>query len=154
MASAYNSGARVPCWSGAGGELVRSACLAQDDDLVAERDLAVAQDVGAEARPVDERGQDRLAEQALEVGARLGELDAHAADVADPELVPDQVAQVQAPDCQVAPRVARLDVQPGVLGIRLLDRLGRDERDPAAARAVGPLADAGVVAIALEPAAG
>ena len=55
-------------------------------DPVAHGDLAVLEDVRADPRLVRQRAQDRPADQALEVGARLREPDADAAHRPDREL--------------------------------------------------------------------
>ena len=104
------------------------------DDLVADGDLAVGEDVRVQAR----RGGRRPlitpgCVSALERRARLAQLDADALDVADAEALADELVQVDAAREDVAPALGRAELD-AVLGGALRERLGRDQRDRATRR--------------------
>src|SRR5579871_4721041 len=74
-------------------------------DEVADSDLAVAEDVCAQAATVGERC-DGDAGELLKVGARLTEAIAVALDLADPEAFADKVIEAHVAGDDVAPRLA------------------------------------------------
>src|SRR6266545_7086518 len=119
------------------------------DDLVADRDLAVRENVGVQATAMREALDDARLREALEVLARLTELDADAIDVADAEALADERIEVDPAREHVAARFSARHVDPALRGERL-ERLGRDQGECAAG--LGAVLE--VVAIADEALAG
>src|SRR6185503_2169099 len=93
------------------GSLVAPARL-DGDDLVADGDRAVREDVRVEPRAVDELLDDPRPRHLLEVEARLAEHDAVALDRADPELLPHEVVEARTRDRHLPVRRARLEAGP------------------------------------------
>src|SRR6266571_3170072 len=119
-------------------------------DRIPDVDVALRQDLGAQPAPVHEAFEDATPRQALEVGARFAETHATQADVAHPELPPDQVVQCDPARHDVPAGVPRCDLGFVVAGHRL-DRLDLDERDLAAgARPVRVRAHRTEIAVSLE----
>src|SRR6266545_1479653 len=119
-------------------------------DRVPHADLPLRQDLGTQPASVHEAAEDAAPRQALEMGAGFAEAHAAQADVAHPELPPDEVVQGD-PSCyDVSPRVTRGDLHLVVAG-HGFDRLELDERDLAArARPVRVRARGAEVAVSLE----
>src|SRR6266498_2928824 len=119
-------------------------------DRIPDVDVALRQDLGAQPAPAHEAFEDATPRQALEVGARFAETHATQADVAHPELPPDQVVQCDPARHDVPAGVPRCDLGFVVAGHRL-DRLDLDERDLAAgARPVRVRAHRTEIAVSLE----
>src|SRR5216683_6372319 len=114
---------------------------------VSNPDRSAFDDVGAQAR-VDQAFQhgDLCTDHAGEVIAGLASFLAYALDLSHAKPLADELTEVDASDDDLAPRVARLQVE-RVLGVLALDRLGLEQRDVARLRVVE-------VAITLEPAPG
>src|SRR5262245_39435468 len=91
-------------------------------DGVADADGPVAQDVGVDPGPMRELPHDPRAGEALQVGARLAQLDAVAEHVADQEAPPDEVVQAHPADRDLPAR------RPG-RQVGAHDDLVLDERD-------------------------
>ena len=117
------------------------------DDAVAERDLAVAEDVRAETGAVDERADDPRPREPLEVGARLGQPASDAFSRPDGEAPADERVQRDAARDDVPARLLPRQVD-------FLERLLLDERQLVPATAAAEGSPAVEVAVALEPAAG
>ena len=98
------------------------------DDLVADRDLAVGQDPGAQPGAVHERLEDGLADEVRQVLARLAEPRALALDAADAEPPADERVDVDPAGEDVAAALggAQRDALDGREPVQLLRR---DQRD-------------------------
>src|ERR671933_1066963 len=81
-------------------------CALERDDLVADGDRAVGEDVGVDACAVGELLDDPRPRHRLEVLARLAELDAVALDLADAEAPSDEVGEPDAAGGDLPPRLA------------------------------------------------
>ena len=95
---------------------------------VPDGQVAVVEEASTQPGPVDERPEDRPADELLHVGARLAQLDALDPHAADPERAPDQLVEPDAPGGQVPAGRPRLEADP-VLGGEPVELLGLDERD-------------------------
>ena len=93
----------------------RKLLLTAGADRVADGDLAVCEHVGAQAAAVHQAAQHPRCGHRLQVGARLAQLDAQAADAADRELPPDEGVQVDTAgeDLAAALGAAELDARVG-----------------------------------------
>jgi len=119
-------------------------------DPIADVDLALRQDLCAEAAAVNEARNDAPLGETLQVGARLTQTDAAEPDSADPEFPPDQMIQRGSAGHDIPTRRAVRDRDLVVSGHRL-DRLGLDERDfPRRTRSIGVRPARIEVAIPLE----
>src|SRR3954454_17574091 len=127
----------------------------QGTDGRSQSDLALAEDVGAQAALVDERPQQAGAAEPVEVDARLTEPEALAHDVADAEGAAHQGVDVDAAGEDVAPGSGEVDRDAG--GGELVEDLGGHEGQVVAGARVaarGEGAGPGGVPVALETAPG
>src|SRR6185436_6428252 len=94
-----------------------SAAASGGSDRRADADLAVAEQVDAQAALVDEGPQGpglaRLLGQPLEVRARLAQALAEALDIADAEPLPDESVEVDAAGHDVPARLLRGEASAG-----------------------------------------
>src|SRR5258706_9801970 len=121
------------------------------DYCPADRDLARRQDPRPKPGPMDERPQDRLAEEVGQVLAGLAQPRSFALDLADAEPLADQLVETDPAGRHVAPALA--GGEDDAIGRReVLEDLGFDEGDVAVGRRIGrPGATSGGVAVAFEP---
>src|SRR3954452_17556272 len=103
-------------------------CSGRGGHRIADGDLPVREDVGAQAAAVDQAAQHPALGQLRELVARLAELDALALDPADAEAPADERVEVDAAGEHVAARRLVGELDPGVLA-QPLERLGRDQRE-------------------------
>src|SRR5438067_458382 len=117
----------------------RLRALGKRDDLVADRDRAVGEDVRVDARAMGQLLDDPRPGHRLEMPTRLAELDAVALDLADAEALADEPVEVDAAGRHLPTRRA-------VRKPDGLDLLRLDERE----RLAGLRAALAVVPVALE----
>src|SRR5919204_4281653 len=99
-------------------------------DRVARTDRAAAQDVRPQAAAMYETAQGARRREALEVVARLAQLDAHALDVADHEALAHQRVEPDAARVDLTAALARSELD-ALLGRQRLECLGLDQREVA-----------------------
>src|SRR5438309_4535467 len=113
------------------GCLKRGSGLVPDPDRAADADAPARKQVGAQPGPMSQRLDHWLAGQRDEVGARLTQLGGTRQNIADPELLANQLVETDAARGQVAARLAGREVDAGFT-CESLHLLGLDQRHVAA----------------------